>query len=64
MLTAIVGTLSSLVIGGLGLYFKYFAFAKKDPAQVVANTDHEMLKDAIDRPSATDVSNDMRDGKF
>lgn len=53
MLTGILGVLATLIIGGLGLYFKYFR-KTTSPAQAVGNTDHEMLKDAVNKPTSGD----------
>lgn len=48
MIIGILGVLATLLIGGLGLYFKYF---KGSSAQQVARTDHAMLQDAVDKPT-------------
>lgn len=52
MLTGILGVLATLIVGGLGLYFKYFR--NSSPAQAVGNTDHAMLKDAVNKPTDVD----------
>lgn len=61
MLT-ILSILVTIVISVAGIYFKYFW--KKDAVKEVERTNHAMLKDAVDRPSDADVSNELRDGKF
>lgn len=56
MITGILGVCATLLIGGLGLYFKYFR--NSSPAQAVGKTDHAMLQDAVDKPTDVDTAID------
>jgi hypothetical protein len=43
----------------------WLGWRKKDAAQQVANTDHEMLKDAVDRPDRSELLDELHHhGKF
>lgn len=63
MITGILGVLATLLIGGAGLYFKYFRSSPSASAtKQVQDVNHAMLQDAVNKPDDDAAIKRLHDG--